>query len=413
MKFLRNYRDTFLLLGGVVIGGLVGAVVGEKATVLQPFGELFLNLMYMLLIPLIFFSIASAIGQMGNKARLGRILASTVGVFLFTALVATIIGYLGVRLFPLIQSGDLPKLKAMMGSVKGQNSQVPALQQLVELFTVDDFSKLLSKSHMLATIVFSLVIGIATSASGEHGEPFRRFLGAGNAVILKAVHYVMYYAPFGLACYFAGVVGTLGSQIVGGYLRSFLLYLGLTVIYFFGVMTLYAWLANGRPGVRAYWRHVSIPAITAIATSSSAACIPVNLQAARGIGVAPDIVDTVIPLGANIHKDGSAIGGVFKVSFLFLLFGHDITSWSSIGAIIAGGFFVGAVMGAVPVGGMIAETLIVTMFGYPTDAIPLLIVISTIIDVPATLLNSTGNIASSMLVARLVEGKKRRQRVKP
>ncbi|MFD1484276.1 dicarboxylate/amino acid:cation symporter [Lacticaseibacillus baoqingensis] len=408
MKILRNYRDTFLLLGGVVIGGVVGAVVGEKAIVLQPFGELFLNLMYMLLIPLIFFSIASAIGQMGNKARLGRILASTVGVFLFTALVATVIGYIGVRLFPLIQSGDLPKLKAMMGGVKGQNSHIPVLQQLVELFTVDDFSKLLSKSHMLATIVFSLLIGIATSASGQHGEAFRQFLGAGNAVVLKAVHYVMLYAPFGLACYFAGVVGTLGSQIVGGYLRSFLLYLGLTLVYFFGVMTLYAWLANGRSGVRAYWRHVSIPAITAIATSSSAACIPVNLQAAKAIGLAPDIVDTVIPLGANIHKDGSAIGGVFKVSFLFLLFGHDITSWSSILAIIAGGFFVGAVMGAVPVGGMIAETLIVTMFGYPTDAIPLLIVISTIIDVPATLLNSTGNIASSMMVARLVEGRHQR-----
>lgn len=409
MKILRNYRSTFLLLGGVIIGGIVGAVIGERATVLQPFGELFLNLMYMLLIPLIFFSIASAIGQMGNKARLGKILGATIVVFLFTALVATVLGYIGVRLFPLVQGTDVPQLKAMMGAVKGQNTSVPMLQQVVELFTVDDFTKLLSKSHMLATIVFSLLFGIATSASGKAGEPFRKFLASGNAIVLKAVQYVMYYAPFGLACYFAGVVGTLGSQIVGGYLRSFLLYLGLSVVYFFGMLTVYAWLADGKNGVRHYWRHVSIPAITAIATSSSAACIPVNLTAARDIGVAPDIVDTVIPLGANIHKDGSAIGGVFKVTFLFLLFGHDITSFSSIVSIIAGGFFVGAVMGAVPVGGMIAETLIVTMFGYPTNAIPLLIVISTIIDVPATLLNSTGNIASSMMVQRLVEGRKSKQ----
>lgn len=399
------------MLGGVIIGGVVGAVIGKKAIVLQPFGELFLNLMYMLLIPLIFFSIASAIGQMGSKARLGKILGATIGVFLFTALSATIVGYIGVRLFPLIQASDLPHLKAMMGDVKSSPNGTPMLQQIVELFTVDDFTKLLSKSHMLATIVFSLLVGIATSASGKAGAPARKLLTSGNAVVLKAVSFVMMYAPFGLGCYFAGVVGTLGGQIVGGYLRSFVLYLVLTIVYFFGFTTLYAGLANGKAGIKQYWRHVSIPAITAIATSSSAACIPVNLTAARDIGVAPDIVDTVIPLGANIHKDGSAIGGVFKVSFLFLLFGHSITSPSAIVSIIAGGFFVGAVMGAVPVGGMIAETLIVTMFGYPTDAIPLLIVISTIIDVPATLLNSTGNVASSMLVQRLVEGRKAKKAV--
>ncbi|WP_225047256.1 dicarboxylate/amino acid:cation symporter [Lacticaseibacillus kribbianus] len=404
-KLWQHYKDTFLLLGGVIIGGIIGAVVGPKATVLQPFGELFLNLMYMILIPLIFFSITSAVGAMGNRARLGKILGATVLVFLGTAAVATLIGYFGVRLFPLIQSGDVAGLKATMGHVQAEQSDIPVLQRLVELFTVDDFAKLLSKSNMMAMIVFSLFVGIATSASGARGEAFRAFLQSGNAVALKVVSYIMKYAPIGLACYFAGVVGSLGSQIVGGYLRAFVLYLVLAALYFFVVLTAYAAIAGGRAGMHNYWRHVSVPAITAIATSSSAASIPANLTAAKAMGIPDDIVDTVIPLGANIHKDGSAIGGVFKVAFLFLLFGRDITTPMNMLLIIAGGFFVGAVMGAVPVGGMIAETLIVTMFGFPTNAIPLILVISTIIDVPATLLNSTGNLASSMIVARLVEGR--------
>ncbi len=406
LSWLKNYRDTLSLLAGVIIGGIVGLVMGEQASVLQPFGQLFLNLMYMVLIPLVFFSIANAIGQMTNGQRLGRILISTVLVFLFTAVVAAVVGYLGVRLFPLINSGDVSHLKHLMGHVKTTTNDTPMLQQIVEMFTVDDFSKVLSKDYMLPAILFSLLFGVATSTSGKAAEPFRQFLASGNVVVLKIIKYIMYYAPFGLGCYFASIVGSLGSQIIGGYVHAFVLYVALSVIYFFGVMTLYAFLAYGRGGIRTFWKHVGVPAITAIATSSSAASIPANLTYTRKMGISNDIVDTVIPLGANIHKDGSVIGGIFKVSFLFLLFGRDINSIGSILAIVGGGFFVGAVMGAIPGGGMVAETLIVSMFGFPTNAIPLILIISTIIDIPATLLNSTGNVASAMMVSRLVEPKK-------
>jgi Na+/H+-dicarboxylate symporter len=405
LTWLKNYRDTLSLLGGVIIGGIVGLILGEKATVLQPFGQLFLNLMYMVLIPLVFFSIANAIGQMSSGKRLGKILVSTVVVFIFTAAVAAVVGYTGMRLSPIINHGDITHLKALMGNVKTQANNTPVLEQVVNMFTVDDFSKVLSKDYMLPAILFSLLFGIATSTSGKAGEPFRQFLASGNVVVLKIIKIIMYYAPFGLGCYFASIVGNLGSQIVGGYVHAYVLYLVLSIFYFFVVLTLYAFLAGGRSGVKNFWHHVWVPAVTAIATSSSAASIPANLEYTRKIGVPNDIVDTVIPLGANIHKDGSVIGGIFKVSFLFLLFGRDISTLNSIIGIVGGGFFVGAVMGAIPGGGMVAETLIVTMFGFPTNTIPLLLIISTIIDIPATLLNSTGNVASAMMVTRLVDRK--------
>lgn len=403
MSRLRQYRDSLLILTGLLVGGASGLIFGEKTQVLAPFGNIFLNLMYMILIPLVFFSIASAIGKMTSRSRLGKILISTLVVFGFTALVSAIIGYIGVLVVRPVQAGHTDKIMALMGSVKDTGEALPLSDRLVGLFTVDDFSKLLSKANMLPLIVFSLFIGLATSASGEAGEPFRKFLESGNAVVMQVVKYIMYYAPIGLGCYFAVITGQLGSQILGGYLQTFLLYLGITVIYFFGVMSFYAFLADGRAGVKLFWQNITIPAATAIATCSSAACIPTNLKYAKQIGVSDDIVDTVIPLGANVHKDGSVVGGIMKITFLFILFGRDITTPQNALMIIFGGFFVGAVMGAIPGGGLVAETLIVSIFGFPTAAIPLIIIISTIIDIPATLLNSAGNVASAMMVSRIVD----------
>jgi Na+/H+-dicarboxylate symporter len=221
----------------------------------------------------------------------------------------------------------------------------------------------------------------------------------------------MYYAPIGLGCYFASVVGQLGPQILQGYLKSFVLYLILTVICYFGLFTLYAFLAGGREGIKSFWKNAATPSITALATCSSAACIPVNLEYVQKMGVPKDIAETVIPLGANTHKDGSVIGGVLKIVFLFGLFGYNMTDISSLLSIIFTAFLVGAVMGAIPGGGMIGEMLIISIYGFPIEVLPIIAIISTIIDAPATLLNSTGNTVCSMLVTRLVEGSGRKPRI--
>jgi Na+/H+-dicarboxylate symporter len=283
--------------------------------------------------------------------------------------------------------------------------KVSVLGHIVNTFTVNDFGALLSKSNMLQLIVFALLFGLATALTGEKAKPVASFLTAGTAVMMRMVQIIMYYAPIGLGCYFAVIIGDLGPQILEGYLRAFMLYLVVAVIYYFGFFTLYAFLASGKDGIRTFWKHAVAPSITAIATCSSAACIPVNLATVKKMGVPDDISETIIPLGANTHKDGSVFGGVLKIVFLFSLFGRDMTSPSAIVTIIAVAFLVGAVMGAIPSGGMIGEMLILSVFGFPPEVLPIIAVISTIIDAPATLLNSTGNTVSAMMVARLVEGK--------
>ena len=407
-SFFKNYKFSIILLGSIILGAIIGVLLGSKALVLKPFGDLFLNLMFMVIIPLVFFSVTSAIANMKGMKRLGRIMASTFVVFLCTALAASIIGLIGALIVNPARGIDYSSLKKIVTSGGGaaeKVKQVGLLQQIVNTLTVSDFISLFSKSNMLQLIVFSVLFGISTSALGEKAEPVAKFLEAASNVMMKMVKIIMYYAPIGLGCYFAAVIGSLGPQILQGYLRVFLLYIAISVIYYFGFFSFYAFLAGGRIGIKTFWRNAVAPTITALATCSSAASIPVNLECTKKMGVSNDIVETVIPLGANVHKDGSVIGGVMKITFLFGLFGRNMTSVSSILSIIFVSFLVGAVMAAIPSGGMIGEMLILSVYGLPTELLPIIAVISVIIDAPATVLNSTGNTVSSMIISRLVEGK--------
>ena len=405
-QIFLNYRSSIILLLAITIGGVAGYLIGPDIAVIKPFGDLFLNLLFMIIVPLVFFSITSAISNMSEMKRLGKIMGSIAIVFFTTALISAVLGFIGTSIMDPIGNADVSSIKEVMSATDvTETEEVTLLGQLVNTFTVSDFSELLSKNHILQLIVFSVLVGLATAMAGEKGRPVANLMTSATEVLMKVVKIIMYYAPIGLGCYFATIIGELGPQILEGYARSFVLYMILSIIYFFGFFTLYAYLAAGKDGINVFWRNALPPSITAIATCSSAACIPINLEATKRIGVPHDIAETVIPLGANTHKDGSVFGGVLKIVFLFSLFGYDMTSISSILSILAVSFLVGAVMGAIPGGGMIGEMLILSVFGFSPEVLPIIAVISTIIDIPATLLNSTGNTVCAMLVARLVEGK--------
>lgn len=404
----KDYLFSIILLGSVLLGGAIGVILGPKASILKPFGDLFLNLLFMIIVPMVFFSISSAIASMGEMKRLGKIMGSVILVFFITALVAATLGLVVALLMNPTEGINYASLQSIVQSDQSSPDKVKQagiLEQIVKTFTVSDFSTVLSKAHILPLIILAGLTGLATALVGEAAKPMASFLSAANQVMMKVVQLIMYYAPIGLGAYFANVVGELGTQILHGYLKTFIIYLVLTVIYYFVFFTLYAYIAAGKKGIAAFWRNALTPSVTALATCSSAASIPINLVATKAIGVPKDMVETIIPLGANIHKDGSVFGGVLKITFLFGLFGMDMSSLSTCLGIIGVSFLVGAVMGAIPGGGMIGEMLIISVYGFSPDVLPIIAVISTIIDAPATLLNSTGNVVCSMLIAKLVEGK--------
>ena len=291
-SFWNNYKSSIVLLGAILLGGIVGATMGEKATVLKPIGELFLNLLFMTLVPLVFFSVTSAISNMGGgMSRLGKILKSIVIVFLGTALVAAVIGLVGVLLMNPTKGLDTSLFSDIIASANNSSAteKVGLLQQIVNTFTVNDFSLLLSRSNMLQLIVFSILFGVGTLMAGEAGKPIAKFVQSGSAVMMKIINIIMIAAPIGLGCYFASVIGELGTQILSGYMSAFLLYLGITVVYYFGFYTLYAYLSGGKLGIKTFWKNAMGPTVTAVATCSSAACIPVNLVSAKQMGVPEDI----------------------------------------------------------------------------------------------------------------------------
>ena len=405
INVFENYKSSIILLLALFIGGMTGLVMGDKASILAPFGDLFLNLIFTMLVPLVFFSISSAIANIGSSKKLGKILAVTVIVFGFTAIISAVIGVIGYILFNPTKGLDISSFTSILSSNDAVSvEQIGFFEKIVTSITVSDFSGLLTRSNMLAIILFSILLGFATFLSGKEGEPFAKFLNSGSAVMMKMLSVVMYYAPIGLGCYFATTIGALGGQIATGFAKAFFVYLGLTILYFFGFFTLYAFIAGKKDGIVSFWKNASGPSVTAIATCSSAACIPTNIESAKKMGVPESLAKIIMPLGVNIHKDGSVIGAVFKIMFVMGVMGIGFLDFKTIIMVILVSLLVGAVVGAIPGGGAIGEMLILSIFGFPPETIALMLVIATIIDAPATLLNSAGNTVCTMIVARFSEG---------
>ena len=385
-------------------------VLKEKAAVLKPFGDIFLNLLFIVIVPLIFLSITSSIAKIKQPKRLGKIMITIIMVFVMMSLISVLVGVAVTYPAKLVNTEDGAQIRAALEEQSGNpdeakeesDNEPTILDRTVSALTVTDFNKLLSKDNIIAIVVFSILFGIAVKMSGEKGEPIAKVLESGYEVMLKLVQIISYYSPIGLGCYFAVLVGTYGSAIAVGYAKTFVLYTIVTIVFYFVMYSLYAFIAGGKKGVKALWKNILTPTAVALATCSSAAAIPANTEAAKKIGVSGDIAETTVPLGTSFHKDGSIIGSVFKIMFLVCLFGSGANLLQVIGVALVANLLVTAV----PIGGgTISEMMIISMMGFPVASLPILTMIATIIDAPATVLNSVGDSAASMLVARVVDGK--------
>lgn len=403
MKIFKSYKSTFILLGAIILGAIIGIIWGEGASILSPLGDLFINLLLVIIVPLIFLTITTSIGRMKQPKRLGRILGSIFIVFIITSLVSVLIGICSTRV-NLVDSQDKAKIKEVLENEEVQEEEeLNILSRTVNALSTSDFVNILSRDNIIALIVFSILIGISINLSGKNGDNFLNLLESMNHVVQKFINIIMYYAPIGLGCYFASFIGQFGSSIAVGYLKTFVLYTIVCLVIYFVIYSLYAFIAGGKNGFIRYWQNIIPATLTALATCSSAASIPINTKCAKNIGVSNDIADTTIPLGTSFHKDGSIVGSVFKVMFLVYLFGMDVSIMKVLGVSLIATILITAV----PIGGgTISEMLIISLIGFPIASLPILTIIATIIDAPATVLNVVGDSASSMLVARMVDGKK-------
>lgn len=390
---------SIILLGAIAVGSLVGWQVGERSGVLKPLGDLFLNAMFVTVVPLVFFSISSAVAAMAGTGRLLRILGSMMAVFFVTGVIASLVMVVGVQLYPPTAGASVASQPAV------EVAQVDVADKIVQAISAPDFVDLLSRKKMLALIVFAVLIGLAAGAVGEKGRAFTAFLQSGNAVLMKVVSYVMYYAPIGLAAYFAYLVGVFGPDLLGSYWRAMRLYYPLCIAYCLVAFTVYAALAGRGRGVLRFWSNIIPVATTAAATGSSFATIPVNLQAAERIGVPRDVSEVVIPIGATIHMDGSCLSAVLKIALLFGIYNMPFAGVETIATAVGIAILSGTVMSGIPGGGFAGEIMIVTIYGFPPEALGLIMPIGQLVDPPATMVNAVGDNVAGMLIARIMGGR--------
>ena len=407
-SFLKHYGFFLFMLLGMVSGCLLGwifpvvrdengGILSKGATVLEPLGTVFINLMFCVVVPMVFCSIASAIASMDSARRAGKIMGVSILTFLCTAAIAAIIMYAAVGLFPIVQG----QYQASEGAV---DTPLPVGQLVVNFFTKPDFFELFSRKAILPLIVFAILCGFGIQISGNAGT--KELLHNLTQCMFKVVQLISYYAPMGFLGFFATLVAGYGPGLIADYGRALGLYYGISFAYLFLIFPLYARFGGGKGAVKVMFRHIFRPAAVAFGTCSSVATLPTNMEAARHTGISTPVTDIVLPLGASMHMDGSAMSAIIKVAFLFGIFGRDFTSWQAIAA-IAVAVFSSVAMSGIPGGGSTGELVLCTVF-FPDRlavAFPIAIALGNLVDPPATMVNAAGDYVACFITERFVTGR--------
>ena len=386
------------MLLSIIIGCVLGLILKDKASLIKPLGTIFLNLMYTIVVPLVFFTISSSIANMVNLKRLGKILKYVFLIFIITSAVAAIVMIFVLKIVDPVGNGNIILENTTQESVS-------VLDQIVSAVTVTDFSELLSRSHMLPLIIFSVMFGTCVALLGDRASNIKKGLDSLSEVMMKIIKIIMYYAPIGLCAYFASLIGEFGPELLGSYAKSMAIYYIMCVIYFVIFYTIYAYIAGGKKGVKVFFKNIFAPTATSLATQSSLASLPTNLEAASDMNIPKDIREVSLPIGATMHMEGSSMGAILKIVFLFGIFNTPFIGINNYLIAILIAVLSAVVMSGIPGGGLIGEMLIVSLYGFPMEAFAIIATIGWLIDPPATCLNVVGDVSSSMLVTRIIDGK--------
>ena len=397
-NLLKNYGFIICMLVGIIAGCITGAV-WPGATVLEPLGTVFINLMFCIVVPMVFCSISSAIANMKSAKRAGKIMGVTVLTFCVTAGIAALIMYVIVRTIPIV-GGAYEIVEGEIGETLGVADMV------INFFTKPDFMELWSRKAILPLIVFAVLFGFGVQLSGGPETKTAQILEDVTKCIMNTVKIITYYAPIGFFGFFATLVANYGPELIGDYSRTLIIYYVVCFLYMFIFFPIYAKFGGGKGAVKVMFKNLFKPAAVSFGTCSSVATIPTNMQAAEDTGISKEVSDIVLPLGATMHMDGSAMSAIVKVAFLFGIFGQDFTTGRAILAIVIA-IFSSVAMSGIPGGGGTGELVLCTIF-FPEQlavAYPFALALGNLVDPPATMVNAAGDYVASFIVERFVNGK--------
>ena len=397
-SFLKSYGFLICMIIGIVAGCIVGAV-WPGATALEPIGTIFINMMFCVVVPMVFVSISSAIANMKSARRAGKVMGTTIITFCVTAAIAAVIMYIIARCIPLVV-GDYPTAEGEVGDTLG------VADMIINFFTKPDFTELFSRRAILPLIVAAVLFGFGIQLNGGPKTKTAQLLEDLNGCLMKVVKIITYYAPIGFFGFFAYLVASYGPELIGDYGRTLIIYYVLCFVYMFIFFPIYARFGGGKGAAKLMFSKLFRPAAVSFGTCSSVATIPTNMEVAEETGISKDVSDIVLPLGATMHMDGSAMSAIIKVAFLFGMFGQDFGTGRAILAIIVA-VFSSVAMSGIPGGGGTGELVLCTIF-FPDQlaiAYPIALALGNLVDPPATMVNAAGDYVASYIVSRYNDGK--------
>ncbi|MBO5139041.1 MAG: dicarboxylate/amino acid:cation symporter [Peptococcaceae bacterium] len=389
----------------LILGVVVGLVCYFTQTAeftknfLKPFGDIFVNLLKFIVVPVVLLSMIQGILAMGDLKKVGTVGGKTVGFFMGTTAVACVIGlvlanlFLSLDLFPTLTLGDTTyEAKQFDGF----------MSVLIGIFPTNMWSAFVN-ANMLQVIVIALFLGGAMLAAGEKSQMCRDFVDSAYAVIEKLMAFIISLSPIGVFTYMAWVTAMQGAEILGSLALVLLCaYVG----YFLHAIIVYSFSAKAFAGMSpiAFFKGAVPAMIFAFTSASSTATLPVSKECADKMGADKDISSFVLPLGATIHMDGTAIYMCVATVFLATCAGVQLTLTQLI-MVVAIATLSAIGTAGTPGAGVIMLTMVLGTVGIPVDYIGLIIAVDRLFDMGRTTMNITGDIAGALCVTKWTNGK--------
>lgn len=395
---MKEKLKKFKFIICIIIGTLLGLIFKEKATVLKPLGTLFVNMIFVCVVPLVFLSITSSISKIDNNKSLKNILskfliviASTLVITgIFTIISATIVNPYGNNNIKL-ETAEVEKINFS--------------EKIVGMLTVSDFSELFSKSNVLPLIIFSIIIGISINLLKEK-KKINSVLNIGYDIFNKYLKIVMYYAPIGITAYLASLIGEYGKMFVSEYVKIIIMYLVLGLLNIFIFHTLYLFIAGGKTLVKKYYKNIIQLIATAVSTQSSVVTMPTNINVLKEMEVSDEVVGICTPIATLINMQGNVIQNILKIFLLYSLFSLNINGVGDYLFFIIISIFAGMITAGIPGGGVVSNTILVSSLQLPGSALPILITIEWLLDAPATAFNILSDTSTLPLVDKYIKRSK-------
>lgn len=405
-----NSKHKLSLPAWIFIGMIAGIAAGlcflgspEFTTIyIKPVGTIYINLLKFLVVPVVLFSITDGIISLKDLKRVGDVGLKTFIYYMFTTAMAVVIGLALATAF----KGLFPPLEeAALGELSYEASEAPGIMDVIVGIFPDSFLKPMVEANMLPLIVTAILLGAGILSAGAKGQKIADIVNSMNEVIMQIMMMVIKITPIGVFCLMTNVVAVNGPKIVGTLaLVIAVAYMG----YIIHVCVVYGTSVKFLSGMSPakFFKGMAPAMITAFTTTSSNATLPVNIECCSKLGAEPEISSFVLPLGATINMDGTAIYQAVATVFIASCYGMDLTL-GQMGMVVLTATLASVGTAGVSGAGMIMLAMVLESVGLPVEGIAIIAGVDKIFDMGRTTLNITGDATCAVWISKLEKNKKR------